>query len=151
MTKQKFRREREYPIDLADWNLPKLEKKLGSIETLVKKTLSEVLQVSIDEGAEIYFNVLFEEDFETDKDLLETPDVDRMIIYLPFGSDLEPTSWSINLVEEIKHIIKRSKDFNSYDDDRINEEKIRLKVLSGVFKICAQMLDDSVNEKWDQK
>jgi hypothetical protein len=31
----------------------------------------------------------------------------------------------------------------------IKEDKIRLKVLSGVFKLCAQMLDDSVNKEWD--
>jgi hypothetical protein len=148
MTKQKFRRESEYPIDLADWNLPKLEKKLGSIETLVKKTLSEVMQVAVEEGAEIYFNVLFEEEFGTEKELLDTTDIDRMMIYLPFGGDLEPTSWSINLVEEIKHIIKRHKDFNSHTDDGIKEAKIRLKVLSGVFKLCSQMLDDSVSEDW---
>jgi hypothetical protein len=42
--KQKFRRESEDPIDLADWGLPKLEEKLGSIESLVKETVSEVIQ-----------------------------------------------------------------------------------------------------------
>lgn len=145
--KQKFRYESEYKIDLADWNLPLLEEKLGSIESLVKETVSEVIQCAVDEGAEIYFNLLYEEEFETEEGLLETPDVDRMTIYLPFGDGMEPTQWSLDLIEEIKNVIRRVEDFNNYDEG-VKEAKIKLKVLSDLFRRCAAMADESIAKEW---
>lgn len=147
--KQKFRYESEYKIDLADWNLPLLEEKLGSIESLVKETVSEVIQCAVDEGAEIYFNLLYEEEFETEEGLLETPDVDRMTIYLPFGDGLEPTQWSLDLIEEIKNVIRRVEDFNNYDDESVKEAKIKLKVLSDLFKRCSKIIDNAVEKEWE--
>jgi hypothetical protein len=149
MKKQKFRRESENPIDLADWGLPKLEEKLGSIETLLKEAVGEVLQIAIEEKASIDFNVLLELGFDDEEDLLKTPDVDRMMITLPFGEEWFEREWSINLTEEVKHIIDKHEEMYSSSEEDIEEDKIRLKVLSGVFKLCAQMLDDSVNKKWD--
>ena len=148
MKKQKFRRESEDPIDLADWDLPKLEEKLGSIETLLKEAVGEVLQIAIEEKASIDFNVLLEAGFDDEKDLLKTPDVDRMMITLPFGDGFFETEWSINLTEEVKHIIDKHEEMYSSSEEDIEEDKIRLKVLSGVFKLCAQMLDDSVSKDW---
>lgn len=147
--KQKFRYESEYKIDLADWNLPLLEEKLGSIESLVKETVSEVIQCAVDEGAEIYFNLLYEEEFETEEGLLETPDVDRMTIYLPFGDGLETTQWSLDLIEEIENVIMRVEEFNNCDDERVKEAKIKLKVLSDLFKRCSKIIDNAVEKEWE--
>jgi hypothetical protein len=149
MKKQKFRRESEDLIDLAGWDLPKLEEKLGSIEILLKEAVGEVLQLAIEEKASIDFNVLLEEGFDDEKNLLKKPDVDRMMITLPFGDGWFETEWSINLTEEVKYIINKHEEMYSFNEEDIKEDKIRLKVLSGVFKLCAQMLDDSVNKKWD--
>lgn len=147
-SKQKFRHDSEYKVYLADWNLPKLEDKLGSIESLVKETVGEVLQCAIDEGASIYFNVLYEEGFETEEELLETPDIDRMMIYLPFGEDLEPTKWSIDLIEEIKNVIRRVEERNEWGGESVKEAKIKLKVLSDLFRRCAATVDESIAKEW---
>ena len=149
MKKQKFRRESEDLIDLAGWRLPKLQEKLGSIEILLKEAVGEVLQLAIEEKASIDFNVLLEEGFDGEKNLLKKPDVDRMMITLPFGDGWFETEWSINLTEEVKYIINKHEEMYSSGEKGVEKDKIRLKVLSGVFKLCAQMLDDSVNKEWD--
>ena len=123
-------------VDLSLWNFPKLEE----MNEFIIKAFEEVISETITYSARIYFQVLQEYSYKTEEELKKLENINNILIRLPFGDEIDGPVWSLDLVEEIKFEIENSESLTHPDD--IKYGKIRLKVLSDLFKSCAQMMDE---------
>lgn len=133
-------------IDFSSWNFPKLEE----MNEFIAKAFEELIIDTVACKARIDFQVLQYDNEETEEELKKLENINNILINLPFGDEVDGPVWSLNLIEEIEFQIESYEDIYLNPDD-IKYGKIRLKVLSDIFKRCAQMVDESIAKEWDNE
>ena len=143
--RQKFKLvDNDKDVDLSLWNFPKLE----AMNDFIRKAFEEVISEAITNSARIDFQILQYDDEKTEDELKKTKKINNIIVSLPFGSDVLGPFWSLDLIEEIEFQIENCEAVSHPDD--IKYGKIRLKVLSDLFKRCSQMMDESIAREWGE-
>lgn len=141
--KQKFKLvDKDNNVDLSLWNFPKLE----AMNDFIREAFEDVIREAVTNGARIDFQILQDDGEKTEDQLKKTKNINNIIISLPFGSDVIGPFWSLDLIEEIEFQIENCESVSHPGD--IKYGKIRLKVLSDLFKRCAQMMDESIAKEW---
>ena len=129
-------------IDLSLWNFVKLE----TMNDLIREAFEELISAAVTYSARIDFQILQDYDYKTEEELSKTKNINNILIGLPLGNEIDGPFWSLDLIEEIKFQIENCESVTHPDD--IKYGKIRLKVLSSMFKRCAQLMDESIAKEW---
>lgn len=129
-------------IDFSSWNFPKLEE----MNEFIAKAFEELISDTVTYSARIDFQALQYGGKKTEEELKKLENINNILINLPFGDEIDGPVWSLDFIEEIKFHIGNCECVTHPDD--IKYGKIRLKVLSDIFKRCAKMMDESIAKEW---